>query len=441
MRPLRVGFLHPAKDPFPSSAILDRRVVEQFRDPHEIVDLPLARGEWAGLADLDFRALIEPGIDALYYSPRNYHALPFIARELGGVHVPIITMAFSGAIWMDAWLLMAPLVRPGDMILAPSRSTIGEIRRVARLDGALVLSRFGLDVGAVRAAAGGAAPPEGATPLLFLSRVVPDKGPGVAIEALPLLDDLPGVTLDIVGPGDERYLEELRRLARARGVARRVTIGGPRFGDEKYARLAGAAAVVLPTTYPGEAYPAALVEALAVGTPVVASAWAGIPEMVAPGVNGALAPVAWPRGEPEVSPRYFASALRRALGDPARRAAIRAGAEASGAAHDIRLTRREALHRLASDGPRPLAEDRWAAVRGRTVGSMAGLVNPALLEVERRALAAGGGTFGLPASLAETSFEELLAMLDRPEELRNWRLRWRLLFMPALIGEDPIPFA
>ena len=146
MKQWRLGYLHPAREPFLSSAALEPSVVGQFDGPCRIVDLPLDEGEWAGLADLDFPAWVDRGIDLLYYSPRNYHALPFIARERGGVGVPILTMAYCGARWLDVWLLAAPLLRPRDLLLAPTRSARDEIRRAVRVDPHLVSNPFGVDV-------------------------------------------------------------------------------------------------------------------------------------------------------------------------------------------------------------------------------------------------------------------------------------------------------
>lgn len=77
-----------------------------------------------------------------------------------------------------------------------------------------------------------------------------------------------------------------------------------------------------------EGFPIALMEALAAGVPVVATAVGGIPDAVVPGVNGLLAPAG--------QPQELAAALARMVGDDALRTACAAGALRTGAGFDIR---------------------------------------------------------------------------------------------------------
>jgi glycosyltransferase involved in cell wall biosynthesis len=71
----------------------------------------------------------------------------------------------------------------------------------------------------------------------------------------------------------------------------------------------GADIFVLPTR--GDAFGIVFLEAMAHGTPVVASAVGGVPEVVEDGVTGVLAPP----GDPDA----FAEAIGRLAGDPALR--------------------------------------------------------------------------------------------------------------------------
>ena len=70
-----------------------------------------------------------------------------------------------------------------------------------------------------------------------------------------------------------------------------------------------------------ENFPHTLVEALAVGTPVIATSVGGVPEIVTDGENGLLVPP----GDPEA----LAQAVRRYLGDAALRARLEAAAAPS----------------------------------------------------------------------------------------------------------------
>ncbi len=70
-----------------------------------------------------------------------------------------------------------------------------------------------------------------------------------------------------------------------------------------------------------ENFPHTVVEALAVGTPVIATDVGGVGEIVEDGRNGLLVP----SGDPEA----FAAALRRFLGDAGLRGRLRAAAAPS----------------------------------------------------------------------------------------------------------------
>jgi len=71
---------------------------------------------------------------------------------------------------------------------------------------------------------------------------------------------------------------------------------------------------VLPSYYRFEAQPAVVIEAMAAGLPIVATDWAGLPEMVQDGVNGFIVPIAHPEA---IADRILKLAL-----DPLRRCAM-----------------------------------------------------------------------------------------------------------------------
>lgn len=120
--------------------------------------------------------------------------------------------------------------------------------------------------------------------LVAVGRLVPEKGFDLLIEAFATLND-PAATLAIIGEGPDRA--RLERLIARHGVAARVTLPGyvanPRpWLDE--ARLA-----VLPSRYEG--YPAALVEALAAGRPVVATRCSPAPDALLDRTSGRVVPI------------------------------------------------------------------------------------------------------------------------------------------------------
>ncbi len=148
--------------------------------------------------------------------------------------------------------------------------------------------------------------------VLSLGRLVPIKGIADAIDALRGRDD---VELVVAGDGPERA--RLESHARARRVRARFT--GVVDGDRKQALFAGADAFVVPSHVLGsgrsEGVPTSLLEALAAGLPVVASAVGGIPSVVDDERSALLVPPSRPDALAHALDRLRSDApLRKKLG-------------------------------------------------------------------------------------------------------------------------------
>lgn len=143
--------------------------------------------------------------------------------------------------------------------------------------------------------------------LLYVGRIDPRKGTETAIRALARLPA--DATLDVVGRGDGDHLAALRGLAAELGVGDRV-----RFDvvdrSELAARYGDADAVVFPSVW-SEPFGLVPVEAMACGTPVVATGTGGSGEFLVDGVNCLLFP---PRDDAALT-----DALLRLAEDPALR--------------------------------------------------------------------------------------------------------------------------
>jgi glycosyltransferase involved in cell wall biosynthesis len=149
--------------------------------------------------------------------------------------------------------------------------------------------------------------------MVSVGRLDERKGIHVAIEALALLPA--EATLDIVGRGDDRYEASLRSLAEQRDVSDRVRFAVAERG-ELAVLYAAADVVVFPTLWE-EPFGLVPIEAMACGTPVVATGTGGSSEFLLDGFNCSLvAP-----GEPEA----LAAAVRRLASDRALRATLREG--------------------------------------------------------------------------------------------------------------------
>jgi glycosyltransferase involved in cell wall biosynthesis len=157
-------------------------------------------------------------------------------------------------------------------------------------------------------------PVEEAATFVFAGRLTAAKALGTALEALARVE---GPSLAVVGDGEER--ESLERKARELGLNGRVEFLGAQPRERVLALLGSAQAVVLTSAW--ENFPNVVVEALASGTPVIATAVGGVGEIVSDGENGLLVPP----GDPEA----FAAAIRRFLAEPELRERLRARAASS----------------------------------------------------------------------------------------------------------------
>lgn len=115
--------------------------------------------------------------------------------------------------------------------------------------------------------------------VLALARLHPMKGLDRLVDAFAAavrMDaSMSDVGLVIAGP-DCGILHLLRSRAQALGIAARVSFPGPVFGQEKISLLAGALCVCQPSRHEG--FSVTLLEALASGTPTIATPEANFPE-------------------------------------------------------------------------------------------------------------------------------------------------------------------
>jgi glycosyltransferase involved in cell wall biosynthesis len=116
--------------------------------------------------------------------------------------------------------------------------------------------------------------------LVFVGRLVSDKGADLAIEALAALPFVgrPPV-LTIVGDGPERTA--LQCLAAARGVSDRVKFVGPLIGHELATVLNQHQILVVPSRW-NEPFGLVALEGIACGCVVVGSAGGGLPQAIGP---------------------------------------------------------------------------------------------------------------------------------------------------------------
>ncbi len=133
------------------------------------------------------------------------------------------------------------------------------------------IPRLPSESGAVRTMAAGA------PFILFLGRLHPKKGIDLLLKSFPKLSRS-DLKLVIVGDGDDQYVNQLKGLAASLGISSRVSFLGAKFDAEKFELMRAASCMVLPSR--DENFANVVIEALAVGTPVIVSEQVGLATFV-----------------------------------------------------------------------------------------------------------------------------------------------------------------
>lgn len=198
--------------------------------------------------------------------------------------------------------------------------------------------------------------------LVCVGRLCEQKGQLLLLEAAKRLNRA-GKAFELVLVGDGEMRDEVERRVDGSGLRDRVRITG--WASEAVVRkeILDARALVLPSF--AEGLPVVLMEALALGRPVISTYVAGIPELVVPGHNGWLVPAGCVDA--------LVGAMAEALGaTPERLAAMGGlGARRVGAQHDVGHNARHLARLFAQgawrDARRPLgaSEPRPAPARSQ----------------------------------------------------------------------------
>ena len=246
----------------------------------------------------------------------------------------------------------AEIMRRADRIVAPTPVDVGHMVELYGADPArIVVISPGVDLELFRPI-----PPEEARRcvglsdceerlLLFVGRLDPVKGLNVLLEAVCILlrelgpDERRGLGLAVIG-GDSESMEAAREEAfcldevRERyGLSEMVCFLGSRAQETLPCYYSAAEVCVMPSLY--ESFGLVALEAMACGTPVVASRVGGLPYVVRDGETGLLVP--------DSDPAALAAALRRILTDSALRSRLGARAREFARGYSWQRVAREML--------------------------------------------------------------------------------------------------
>ena len=254
----------------------------------------------------------------------NSAAVAMLCRALGG---PPYSLTVHGPEEFDAPEALAIGAKVGRAAFAVAISHYGRSQLCRWTDPAdwprLHVVRCGVD----RAFLGeGPSPVPSSTRLACVARLSEQKGLPALIEAAATLRDRGhDFAIDLIGDGPLRGLIE--RQVADHGLGDRVRLLGTLDGEGVRRSLRDARAFVLPSF--AEGLPVVLMEALALGRPVVSTYVAGIPELVRPGLEGWLVPAG--------SAEALAVAIAEALAaDPEELTRMgRSGADRVADRHDI----------------------------------------------------------------------------------------------------------
>jgi glycosyltransferase involved in cell wall biosynthesis len=214
----------------------------------------------------------------------------------------------------------------------------------------IYLHHLGVDVGAVQFSPSG----REANRILAVGGLHPAKGFDDLLRAVAELRRR-GRSLETVIVGGGPEAKALERLAHELGLGAAVQFTGWQSSEDVLVHMRRAALLVHPSIGLGDAVPTVIKEAMAVGTPVIGSAVAGIPELLDDGRCGVLTP---PR-----NPRALADAIASLLDAPDRRQALAVAARARVEAHFNQTRNGVALADRLRRTERPVPVARRAGAR------------------------------------------------------------------------------
>ncbi len=271
-----------------------------------------------------------------------------LVRAMGGARGPTYSVAFHGSVEWDEPRQQDIGGKAADALFVTAISSFAaaQVKRWTPQEcwGRLHIVRCTVDDAYL---AGGPPIDPRSQTLVTVGRLGPEKGSSLLIEAFAaavreLGERAARARLVIVGDGPMRPVIE--RRAADLGVADRVELAGWQPEEGVRRRIIESRAFVLPSFMEG--LPVVIMEALALGRPVIATHVGGVPELVVPGENGWLVPA----GDADATRRAIVEALTApaerldAMGAAGRRAVHERHNTATEAA------RLEALFRRYVDG-------------------------------------------------------------------------------------------
>jgi glycosyltransferase involved in cell wall biosynthesis len=253
--------------------------------------VPLGKSAYALAAGRAFARREGRGFDHVLSYWGNFPATSaYVFHRLAYPSVPFTVMCHAGTDLYRTPIFLRQKLLYADNVLVPCEFNRAFLRErhapvYDRIASKVHVHHLGLDLSEYRLVGGGRA----ADTLLAVGSFDGVKGFDYLLRAAAALRraGVP-VTVELVGDGPEAGA--LRALARRLGIGDAARFRGWLEPAEVRAAMERATLLVHPSAGLGDAVPTVIKEAIAVGTPVVASNVAGIPELLDHGRGGVLVP-------------------------------------------------------------------------------------------------------------------------------------------------------
>ncbi len=246
-----------------------------------------------------------------------------MAREQAGMRVPVVAQMYSWGQGRPAWMNLQDLwgFARADRVVCSAHAYRKQLRAGGVPASRLVYLPWGLPLDELRCRSSRLDEPAGAgsrhpVRLGFVGRIEPRKGQLALVDAFAVARSrMPGATLELVGPvADDAYAAVLRQRIKSAGLDNVVTLTGMVRDVRRH--LAGWDLFVSMSSDEGQGL--AVLEAMAIGVPVLARSAAGLDDFLRHGRTGLVTGA--------TAPRALADDIVAALADPARLARVVRGA-------------------------------------------------------------------------------------------------------------------
>lgn len=179
------------------------------------------------------------------------------------------------------WKLIGKAMRAANRVVVLTKESEICLKAAAK-DIDVVTMPNPVDIARTASLAAGTTGGNGSRPLhiAFAGHVTEAKGVGNLVAACAKIP-ADGIVLDIVGPVEKRYREQLESIAEERDGGRWLTFHGEVDHSSAVRHLAAADVLALPSLTEG--FPYVVAEAMACGVPIVATNVGAIPDMLADG--------------------------------------------------------------------------------------------------------------------------------------------------------------